>query len=132
MLAMDSFATYEEQLRKFPRFNVSHYEGIGGDLGPYSNEKLISLGQGGCGFYGLSEARNLIPPKRVYCRLYFPTASEEPMELQGNLIYVRPYNISTKLVYYYGIEFLQVFHGQIEPLIQQLERLAGEGKVIPM
>jgi len=115
--------------RKHPRYNVAHFEGLEVQLNLHCDEKLVSLGQGGCGFYTMKESEALMPPKRIYCRLRFEGLSDEPLEIQGNLLYCRPYEVAGKKVYYYGVEFLQAFQNRLDGMAKKLEELAGDGFV---
>lgn len=116
--------------RKYPRFNIAHYDGLSAQVEGQNTERVISLGQGGCGFYSLEGPDGFVPPKKVSVTFSFDNHSLEPIQVQGEVIYVRPYNIQNKVVYYFGVEFGQAFQSKLDGLAQELDRWAEEGKVI--
>ena len=116
--------------RKFPRFKVANFEKIRAKLDKHDQDHMIvTIGLGGCGFYGIEEEASLIPPRRVFSRFEMDEILDEPLEIQGNLVYAKAIRVADKQVIFYGIEFIEAHRALIKPLIDKLEELLKKGVI---
>lgn len=90
------------------------------------NFKLVSLGLGGCGFYG-DELTEISRPRKVTCEFRWHPQFSKAIRVKGSLIYCVPKNVIDKTIFYYGVEFSN--SRSVEPLIEELEEWAEAGKV---
>ena len=113
--------------RQYPRFKVSNWNQIEGNIDRNrSNEQLIMIGNGGCGFYGFQPGFPSKFPHRVFCQ--FSLRGEEfkgipPITAQGNIIYSTPISLGSIKVYFHGVEFIPSARIKLRPLISVLEKL---------
>jgi hypothetical protein len=114
--------------RKFPRFKVAHFDKIKAKLDKhYRLETIVTLGLGGCGFYGIEGEPGIIPPRRVFSIFQMEGALDHPIEIQGNLVYAKPLKLQGKEIIFYGVEFLEIHRGLIKPIVDKLEELSQKG-----
>jgi len=123
---------HQANQRRYLRYDVSHCGMVGGSI-PESDGgvHLASLSKGGCAFFAHEADPNLVPPREVICS-FFSTEGDEIKDSQfiiGNLIYLKPANFSAGLGFQYGVRFHDEDRQKIEPIIQHLELLAGQGIV---
>lgn len=116
--------------RKFQRYHISYFEGIRARVGMRAEEKIVCLGQGGCGFYGYQEDISWIPPTRITIELQMGSLQGELVEVFGDIIYVRQHLVGQRMANYYGVEFHQVSVSRLNDLSKQLHQLYLDGKII--
>lgn len=116
--------------RKYQRYHVSHYKGLNARVDMRAKEKIICLGQGGCGFYGHQEDISWVPPTRITIELQLEGLQSEAFEVFGDIIYVRPYLVGQGSANYYGVEFHQASVSRLTDVARQLHQLYLEGKII--
>lgn len=116
--------------RKYQRYHVSYFEGIRARVDMRNEEKVVCLGQGGCGFYGYQKNMSWIPPTRVTIELQLGGPQGEVVEVFGDIIYVRPHLVGQRAANYYGVEFHQASVSRLNDLSNQLYQLCLEGKII--
>lgn len=118
--------------RRFPRFKVAHFNKIRAKLDKHDQDHMIvTLGLGGCGFYGVENEASLTPPRRVFSIFEMEETLEKPLEIQGNLVYAKPIVVANKAVVFYGIEFIEAHRALIKPVIEKLEKLSEQGIIQP-
>ena len=90
---------------------------------------MVTIGEGGCGFFALEEMDQdpLYPPKVLSIEIEFQ--GDEPICLEGEVIYCRLIQMGNRLVRYYGVQFNQAALSQTKALAGQIERLAAEGRL---
>jgi hypothetical protein len=118
------------QRRKFARYKVSDLSSLAAiiDKGR-DQEKIITLGQGGCGFYGFDPRWPFNPKKRIYCQLAFEDTAANFLTVESQIVYIKHVSNLGKPVVFYGVEFLPFERPRIKDLIDRLERLRAEGRV---
>jgi len=117
--------------RKFPRFNVHRLNELKAKIDRHRTfEQVITLGIGGCGFYGTLESKHFLTPvKRVFSIFEFEGVTSQPVEIQGNLLYARDIQLNDEKIVFFGVEFIEAHQKLIEPIVQKLEALKEAGKV---
>jgi hypothetical protein len=119
--------------RQYPRFKVSHWKEIIGSLDRNrSNEQLVMIGNGGCGFYGFQPGFPARYPHRVFCE--FSLRGEDYKDFpkiiaQGNIIYSTPIHLGSLKVFFHGVEFIPSERLKLRPLISILEKLHDLNKI---
>ena len=117
--------------RNFKRYNVSGLNLLQGKMDDrYTDLQLITLGFGGCGFIGKSQHITSDKlPKRVHAKFEFSNVTKAPVEIQGNLIYIREIAGEQSMLYFYGVEFIPSHRDRLKTIVEELEKLV-ERKVI--
>ncbi len=116
--------------RQFVRFKVTEVKELKANIDRYrKSEQIVTISEGGCGFYGFNDAWPLAPVKRVFCSFSLDGVIDEPVEIQANVVYIRPISVDGREVIYYGVEFLESQRGVVAPIISKLEEMNSEGKV---
>lgn len=118
------------QKRKFARYKVSDLSSLVAliDRGR-DQEKIITLGQGGCGFYGFDKTWPFNPQKRIYCQIAFEDTAANFLTIESQIVYIRSVPTLGRDVVFYGIEFLPFEQPRIKGIIDRLERLRSEGRL---
>ncbi len=117
--------------REFERFNVAHLDTLHWGLENKSSEaiKLVSIGQGGCGFYSYTSDIRWIPPSPVICKIRWKDSSPQNLFIKGQVIYAQPLlNFGTGVIYY-GIKFERSDYPLLTPVITRLKKLTASGEV---
>lgn len=126
----------QHEQRRFPRFVVSNLPDLKCAVPTLEERlKLVTFGQGGCGFYCTeSEERLRLPEapelerKRRF-QLRFEYTAKWNFDIQANLVYEHKVNINGQDVFYYGFEFIEAELPKIAPVVQTLEKLASSGEI---
>lgn len=120
----------QPERRKNPRFKVANLESLKGVIDRQSErERLVTLGAGGCGFYGAQPTGKLQADRRVFSTFQMEGVTATPIEVQGTIRYIQEIKIDSKPVWYYGVEFLPSQTALISPIIKELEKLCEAKKV---
>lgn len=115
--------------RAHPRFAVSGLHFLKARLDrSSSSEKILTLGEGGCGFFGYDKSWEKAPVKRVFSTFELVTPIKVgPVTVQGNIVYIKPMLVKGQQLYYFGIQFLPEEKARVLPLIEALENLETQG-----
>jgi len=101
-------APEELEKRKHVRFNVSSLNDLKFSFDSKKTQALlITLGGGGCGFsdkVACCQEANL--PKRINCKFQLDGVLKEPIEVQGNIVFVREIDSGDSKLYLHGVEFI--------------------------
>lgn len=124
--------------RRYKRYNVSTFDKLQAKFKPTGfGERLISIGQGGCGLYTLEQPKpHLIPPsdphqmkKRVGLSLLMTPVLDNPVDIQGTLLNIVEKKIGGKKVFFYCVEFIQTHRELVKPIIETLEEKHQKGEI---
>jgi hypothetical protein len=122
--------TEGRERRRHNRFNVAKLEPLKARIDKIRDkERLVTFSKGGCGFFGTDNSWPLSPTKRVFCSFLFEGVMEEPLVIQGNIIYMNAVNVDGKKVVYYGVQFLPSQQAIVDPIVKKLEELRLQGLV---
>jgi hypothetical protein len=117
--------------RAHPRYAVSSLDFMKARLDRSSaDEKILTLGAGGCGFVAFDRIWLKSEVKRVNS-IFELTLPDRvgPISVQGNIVYVKPITLQGRPMYYIGIQFLPEDAHRIRPLIDVLEDLNKRNKI---
>lgn len=119
-----------KEKRRFVRYDVSHFPALKAGIknGPIG-ERLMTISEGGCGFWAPSEDFNLRLGEKVHIHLYMGEFSHETRILQGEVLYILPHPMESQIGRLYGIRFREEEIGQIHDLITYLEDQLQQGKI---
>jgi len=117
-----------KNLRKHPRFKVDSLPNIGGSLGLEGDgEILVTLAEGGAGFYAFEEEPRVNPPQLIICKINW---QEEEIKVRGVLRYAKCLQVTDeKQVTYYGVEFLEDEKEKINGVVEVLQKLLDSGEI---
>ncbi len=117
--------------RRFCRYKVSDLPVLFSQVDrSRRDERIVTIGEGGCGFYGFDPTWPMNPAQRIYPRFqWLGDHPFGPLETQAKIIYVKPMILNEQKVFFYGLEFLPSYRSIIRPLIEELELLKSTGKV---
>lgn len=117
--------------RAHPRYAVSNLEFVKARLDRSSaEEKILTIGAGGCGFVGFDRSWRKADIKRVTSvfELNLPDRVG-PITVQGNVVFIKPVTVNGRPMFYVGIQFLDEDAHRIRPVISALEELNKKGQV---
>lgn len=111
----------EPQQRKGRRFTVSHLEKLKGRI-KHGPDHLTTFGDDGCGFYSQTRFIGLTVGVRAFCTFEFDGVLGAPLEVQGNIVFVREVDLNGTKIFYYGIEFLPAHKPLVAPILMALDQ----------
>jgi hypothetical protein len=124
----------QDQLNKraHVRYTVSNLDFMKARLDRASaDEKILTLGEGGCGFVAFDRMWLKSEVKRVNSVFELALANKiGPVTIQGNIVYVKPITLQGRPVYYVGVQFLPEEAHRIRPLIATLQELGKQNKIV--
>jgi hypothetical protein len=112
---------------KMASYNVSNWQVLAAqiDLGR-SQERILTLSQGGCGFYGFEEKWPQKLPHKVSTTFTISDPSYKilrPLVLEGQIIQAKPIDLQGSPLFFYGIKFAAGEAGKLQPVIEILKNL---------
>lgn len=108
--------------RKGPRYHLLNVPELRGGIGSFNESvRLITMGEGGCGFISKS-LRLLHPPLRIEC-VFEWRGLVKPVSVGANLLYSFVNTKSLEEASYYGVEFAEEDRYLVSPIVQRLEHL---------
>jgi hypothetical protein len=116
------------------RYNVTNFDKIEAwiDRGR-TEEKLMTISSEGCGFYGLTPDPHFRINRILTCSFKMKDEpgqeATKPVDVPGNLLYIKTIETGEREAYLYGIEFLETHKTKIVPIIKILEELAAKGVI---
>jgi hypothetical protein len=105
--------------RKGARYHLLNVPDLRGGIGSFSDSvRLITMGEGGCGFISKS-LRLLHPPLRIEC-LFEWRGFVKPISVGADLLYSFVNTKTLEEASYYGVEFAREDRHLLSPIIQRL------------
>lgn len=110
--------------RRFPRYDVAQHPKLHGyieeDDAP---EQLITIGLGGCGFFGENEksVSQLREGKQITCTFEMEGVLSRPVKVPGNVAYAYAKKSANHTVMFCGVEFDEAYQDKIKPIIRWIE-----------
>jgi hypothetical protein len=107
--------------RQYPRYRITSDLGLSFSVNQVEESlDLVSLGEGGCGFFGPIDHRSLSLGATIACEFDWPKSAQRlPLRVEG----IVAYSILQDNVSEYGIRFAESERKRLQPLIQRLEEL---------
>lgn len=121
----------EAQKREHPRYAVSNLRIMKARFDVSSSqEQILTIGLGGCGFVGFDKTWQKADNKRITSvfELNLPN-KVGPVRIQGDIIYIKPVTIGGRSMYYFGVQFLPSDVARMKPVIDALDALTKKGAV---
>jgi hypothetical protein len=116
--------------RVYERFNILDLPELKAKiLGLSGTWQLVSMGEGGCGFYGSIKTPVKYLPKRARIKFEWETAFGRAFEVQAKLVYKVEKRLERHNVRYLGFAFDLKSMDEIFPLVNFLRELAEEGEI---
>ncbi|MBN8553952.1 MAG: hypothetical protein J0L93_00740 [Deltaproteobacteria bacterium] len=109
---------------------MSKLKGLKGSiLGLETYSYLVSLGKGGCGFYGTRKLKPHDLKATIVCQFEWNDVFFEPIKVEGEIIYSEPKDLDHATLFYTGVRFNEDQQFLVELLIQELEQMAEHGVI---
>ena len=110
--------------RRFPRFDVAEHPTLRGyiDL-DRTPERLVTIGLGGCGFYGetTEDIATLSEGKPITCTFECKGILSRPISVPGNVAYAYSQKSQNQNIVFCGVEFVEAHQDKVKPIIDSLQ-----------